>query len=86
MQQASIGNWELGIGYGALGIRSVGGVGGWRRNLSPHTPNTPPSAISLIPMPILLYEKLRSVQVPHAQSNLVITVAKTSSDRSYPRS
>ncbi|MBD2735458.1 MULTISPECIES: hypothetical protein [Nostoc] len=35
------------MGHGAL--RSVGGVGGWGRNLSPHTPHT-----SLSPHPLCL--------------------------------
>ncbi|WP_180269651.1 hypothetical protein [Nostoc linckia] len=35
-------HWALGIGHWALGIRSVGGVGGWGRNLFPLCPHTFP--------------------------------------------
>ncbi|MBD2732974.1 MULTISPECIES: hypothetical protein [Nostoc] len=32
-----------------IGHRAWGGVGGWGRNLSPHTPHTPPSPLSPCP-------------------------------------
>ncbi|MFN6513201.1 MAG: hypothetical protein RMY29_001700 [Nostoc sp. CreGUA01] len=36
----------MGIGHGAWGIGQAGSVGGWGRNLSPHTPHTPSSPSS----------------------------------------
>ncbi|WP_277926199.1 MULTISPECIES: hypothetical protein [Nostoc] len=34
-------------------MRSVGGVGGWGRNLSPHTPHTPHTPLPLRPSALL---------------------------------